>query len=61
MEIANEQPRSNAGRAVQVTVDNPIGNDEPETGEHDAWSNPTPATVGSGHVTDTGNASSDCR
>jgi hypothetical protein len=46
---------------VQVTVDVPIGNGVPETGEHDALSTGSPATVGGGQVIRMPSPSSDCR
>ena len=44
-----------------MTVDVPIGNAEPETGEQEPLSTGVPATVGGSQLIVTGNASTDCR
>ncbi len=62
MAIENEQELASVGSlAVQVTVDVPIGNGVPETGEHDALSTGSPATVGRFQVIRIPSPSSDCR
>ena len=62
MVIVNEQAfASVVWSGVQVTVDVPTGNLEPETGEQELLSTGTPATVGRFQLTVSGNASTDCR
>ena len=62
MVIENEQElASDVESAVQTTVDVPIGNAEPETGEQEPLSSGMPATVGRFQLIVTGNASTDCR
>ena len=62
MVIENEQElASDVESAVQMTVDVPIGNAEPETGEQEPLSTGMPATVGGSQLIVTGNASTDCR
>ena len=62
MVIENEQELASVvWSAVQTTVDVPIGNAEPETGEQEPLSTGMPATVGRSQLIVTGNASTDCR